>query len=97
MSNRKNNGSSDQHHQRSAEIHDTPAHAHLAAAETHGKQDHQTGHEHSRQAQEHNGQNHDDVALRANGLGKPAAAPKAPLTKTVSSPPNKSPAKETGK
>ncbi len=41
MSNRKHNGSSDQHHQRSAEMHDNPAHVHLvAAAETHGNQNH---------------------------------------------------------
>ena len=79
MSNRKHDGSSDQHHQRSAEMHDNPAHVHLAATESRGKQDHQTGHEHSRQAQEHNGQNHHDVALRAHGLwearGRPEGSP----------------------
>lgn len=41
MSNRKHNGSSDQHHQRSVQMHDNPAHAHLVAAtETQGKQNH---------------------------------------------------------
>ena len=36
-------------HERAAELHDLAAHAHRTAAETHEKQDHQTGHEHSRQ------------------------------------------------
>jgi len=53
MSTRKNSGSSDQHHQRVVELHDSAAHAHLVGAEAHEKQDHQTGHERSRQALEH--------------------------------------------
>jgi hypothetical protein len=40
--------------QRAAELHDIPAHAHTAA-EQHGKSEHLTGKEHSRQAREHSG------------------------------------------
>ena len=40
-------------HQRAAEFHEMAAHAHRAAAVHHGKQDHLTGNEHSRQAMEH--------------------------------------------
>jgi hypothetical protein len=52
MSTRFNNGSHYENHQRAAELHESAAHAHRAAAEMHEKQDHQTGHEHSRQALE---------------------------------------------
>jgi DUF2934 family protein len=51
MSTRQNNGSHCENHQRAVELQD-PAHAH-DVAEQHGKQDHLTGHEHSRQALEH--------------------------------------------
>ena len=40
-------------HQRAAEFHDLAAHAHRVAATHHGKGDHLTGHEYSRQAMEH--------------------------------------------
>ena len=40
-------------HQRAAEFHEMAAHAHRAAAVSHGKQDHYTGNEHSRQAMAH--------------------------------------------
>jgi len=40
-------------HRRAAEFHDLAAHAHRAAAVHHAKEDHQTGHEHSKQAMEH--------------------------------------------
>jgi hypothetical protein len=40
-------------HIRAAEFHELAAHAHRAAAVQHGKQDHFTGNEHSRQAMEH--------------------------------------------
>ena len=40
-------------HQRAAEFHELAAHAHRAAAAHIGKGDHETGHEHSRQAMEH--------------------------------------------
>ena len=40
-------------HQRAAEFHEMAAHAHRAAAVSHGKQDHFTGNELSRQAMEH--------------------------------------------
>jgi hypothetical protein len=39
-------------HQRAAEFHELAAHAHRAAAAHRGKDDHQTGHEHSKQAME---------------------------------------------
>jgi hypothetical protein len=40
-------------HQRAAELHELAAHAHRAAATDHGRGDHLTGHELSRQAMEH--------------------------------------------
>src|SRR5579859_2036203 len=40
-------------HQKAAEYHDLAAHAHRAAAAHYEKGEHQTGHEHSRQALEH--------------------------------------------
>jgi hypothetical protein len=40
-------------YQRAAELHNLAGHAHLAAAAHHGKEDHETGSEHSRQAMEH--------------------------------------------
>lgn len=52
MSTRYNNGSHYENHQRAAELHEVAAHAHRAAAQ-HGKQEHLTGHELSRQALEH--------------------------------------------
>ncbi len=52
MSTRYNNGSHYENHQEAAELRDGAAHAHRVA-EQQGKQDHLTGHEHSRQALEH--------------------------------------------
>jgi hypothetical protein len=49
MSTRYNSGSHYENHQRAAELHDLAAHAHRSALQ-HGQQDHETGHEHSRQA-----------------------------------------------
>ena len=40
-------------HVRAAEFHELAAHAHRAAAASHGKEDHFTGHELSEQAMEH--------------------------------------------
>jgi hypothetical protein len=40
-------------HIRAAEFHELAAHAHRAAAAHHGKEDHLTGHELSKQAMEH--------------------------------------------
>jgi hypothetical protein len=40
-------------HQRAAEFHELPAHAHRAAAAHHEKEDHQSGHERCKQALEH--------------------------------------------
>jgi hypothetical protein len=42
-------------HRRAAELHQMAAHAHLAAASHHDKQDHESGHEASRKALEHAG------------------------------------------
>jgi hypothetical protein len=47
MSTRYNHGSHYENHQRAAELHDQAAHAHRAAAEHRGKQDHQMGQEHT--------------------------------------------------
>jgi hypothetical protein len=57
MSTRYNNGSHYENHQRAAELHDAAAHAHRVA-EQGGKQDHLTGHEHSRQALEQSQEAH---------------------------------------
>ena len=52
MSTRYNDGSHYENHQRAAELQDGAAHSHRVA-EQHGKQEHLTGHEHSRQSSEH--------------------------------------------
>lgn len=52
MSTRYNNGSHYENHPEAAELRDGAAHAH-SVTEQHGKQDHLTGHEQSRQATEH--------------------------------------------
>ncbi len=52
MSTRRNNGSHYENHQRAAELQDLAAHAHRTAQQ-HGKEDHATGHERSRQSHEH--------------------------------------------
>lgn len=51
MSTRYNNESQYENHQRAAELQDAAAHAHRVA-EQHGKQEHLTAHEQSRQADE---------------------------------------------
>ena len=53
MSTRYNNGSHYENHQQAAELQDGAAHAHCVG-EQDGKQKHLTGHEHSRQALDHN-------------------------------------------
>ena len=62
MSTRYNDGSHYENHPRAAELRDEPEHAHRVAEQEHGKQDHLTGHEQSRQAMEHahNPQPHGD-------------------------------------
>ena len=69
MSTRYNNGSHYENHQRAAELHDGAAHAHRVA-EQHGKQDHLTGHELSRQALEHSqdAHQHTRTAAAAHGI-----------------------------
>jgi len=53
MSQRYNNGSHYENHQKAAELHTVAAHAHRTAAEQHDKQEHETGQQMSRQALEH--------------------------------------------
>jgi len=69
MSTRYNNGSHYENHQRAAELHDAAAHAHRVA-EQHGKQDHLSGHEHSRQALEdsHDAHQHTQAATPGHGV-----------------------------
>jgi hypothetical protein len=86
MSTHYNDGSHYENHQRAAELHDV-AHAHRSADEQRGKQDHLTGHEHSRQAQEHSGAprqltehgaatfGHDEIAARAHQLWEARGCP----------------------
>lgn len=52
MSKHFDNGSHFEKHQRAEELHDGAAHTHIVG-EQHGKEEHQTGHEHSRQQLEH--------------------------------------------
>jgi hypothetical protein len=64
MSTRYNNGSHYENHQQAAELQDGAAHAHRAG-EQQGKQDHLTGHEHSRQAIEHSPETHQHAPVAA--------------------------------
>ena len=88
MSTRYNDGSHYENHQRAAELHDVAAHAHRTAEEHRGKQDHLTGSEHSRLAQEHSedahasngghgvaGFGHDQIAARAHELWQARGCP----------------------
>ncbi len=68
MSTRYNNGSHYENHQRAAELHDVAAHAH-GVAEQHGKQDHLTGHELSRQALEDSQDAHRHTQASATSHG----------------------------
>ena len=63
MSKRYNNGSHYENHQRADELQDGAAHSHRVG-EQHGKQDHLTGHEHSRQQIEHSPSLMNIVSLR---------------------------------
>ncbi len=75
MSTRYNNGSHYENHQRAAELHDLAAHAHRAG-EQHGKQDHLTGHEHSRQAlaQSEEAHRHTQAAKTGHSIVVPSHA-----------------------
>jgi Protein of unknown function (DUF2934) len=57
MSTRYNSGSHYENHPQAAELHDLAAHTHRVGEE-HGKQEHLTGHEQTRQANEHTTANH---------------------------------------
>jgi hypothetical protein len=61
-------GSHYENHQRAAELHDVAAHAH-SAAEQHGKQEHLSGHEQSRQALEHSPEAHPQTQAATAGHG----------------------------
>jgi hypothetical protein len=90
MSTRYNNGSHYENHQRAAELQDAAAHAHRAG-EQHGKQEHLTGHEQTRQALEHTDGahprhlpttghgitafSHDDIAALAHSLWEKQGCP----------------------
>ena len=71
MSTRYNNGSHYQNHPEAAGLHDGATHVHRAG-EQHGKQDHLTGHEYSRQALEHSSgahqNDHAPVTTVAHGI-----------------------------
>ncbi len=67
MFTRYNNGSHYENHQRAAELQDGAAHAH-GVAEQQGKGEHLTGHEHSRQALEHDAQRPTHPAENAHGI-----------------------------
>ena len=69
MSTRFNNGSHYENHPRAAELRDVPAHSH-SVAEQHGKQEHLTGHERSRQALEdsHHAQEHGQPTTLGHGV-----------------------------
>jgi hypothetical protein len=90
MSTRYNNGSHYENHQRAAELHDLAAHAHRSGEE-HGKQEHLSAHEHSRQALEHSERahqmtqstaghgvvtfGHDEIAALAHALWRARGCP----------------------
>jgi hypothetical protein len=69
MSTRYNDGSHYENHQRAAELQEAAEHAHRAAEQQHGKQDHLTGHEQSRQALEHPGETHHESQTPTVGHG----------------------------
>jgi hypothetical protein len=66
MSTRYNDGSHYENHQRATELQNGAAHAHRVG-EQHGKQDHLTGHEQSRQALEHSPRLPPDMARSRSG------------------------------
>jgi hypothetical protein len=68
MSTRHNDASHYENHQRAAELHDGATHAHRVA-EQQGKQDHLTGHEHSRQTLERSHDAHQQTQAAATGHG----------------------------
>lgn len=68
MSTRFNDGSHYENHQRAAELHDVAAHAHRVGEE-HRKQEHLTGHEHSRQAVEASVEAHHHTHVATAGRG----------------------------
>jgi hypothetical protein len=68
MAKRFNNGSHYEKHPQAEELHNVAEHAHLTAGE-HGQEEHLTGHEHSRQAQEHSQADHLQTQTATVGHG----------------------------
>src|SRR5277367_4608150 len=68
MSTRVNDASHYENHQRAAELEDGAAHAHRVA-EQHGKQEHLSGHEQSRQAAEHGHNSNHGASVATVGHG----------------------------
>ena len=68
MSQRYKDGSHYEDHQRADELQDGGAHAHRVG-EQHGKQDHPTGREHSRQQIEHSPEAHEHSQTTTTGHG----------------------------
>jgi hypothetical protein len=65
-------------HERIAELHNLAAHTHADAAVAHGKGDHLTGHELSKQAMEHSVNAHrhsEQLTAQLAGQDQPAAKP----------------------
>ena len=60
-------------HDRAAELHNLAAHAHQGAATAHGKGDHLSAHELSRQAEEHARKAHEESTDVPSSWNKPAA------------------------
>ena len=68
MSTRYNDGSHYENHQRAKELEDVAAHAHRAASE-HGQEEHESGHERTRQALEHSHASHEETHTATVGHG----------------------------
>jgi adenosine deaminase len=68
MSTQHSNGSNYENHQQGAELQDGPTHAHCVA-EQHGKGEHLTGHESSRQSLEHSQDAHQHAQPATIGHG----------------------------
>ena len=91
MSTRDNNNQQYENQHRTVELSNAPEHAHLAAEQQHGKQDHLSPSEQSRRALEHNGGighnshattghgvtafSHEDIAARALDLWNARGCP----------------------
>lgn len=68
MSTRYNNGSHYENHPAAQEVRELAAHTH-EVGEQHGKQDHLTGQEHTRQAEEHSAESQGQAQVPTTGHG----------------------------